>query len=116
VLSRACGYQLFAPWHVLQLVPPAVRFTVPFMCVAAFAVVLLYPEPWHEEHEMPLETCSEWRPLDGGTPWQLPHDCAGGVYVQACERTGVPPVQPDGEDAATVRVCVPFDWQAPHAE
>jgi hypothetical protein len=41
---------------------------------------------------------------------------AGGVYVQACVVTGVPPVQPDGEDVATVRVCVPFDWQVPHAE
>ena len=30
--------------------------------------------------------------------------------------TGEPPVQPAGEDEATVRVCVLFDWQAPHAE
>ena len=38
----------------------------------------------------------------------------GGTEVQACVRTGVP-VQPAGEAEATVRVCVPFDWQVPHA-
>ena len=41
----------------------------------------------------------------------------GGVDdVQDWERTGVPPVQPDGDEAATVRDCVPFDWQVPQAE
>jgi hypothetical protein len=35
--------------------------------------------------------------------------------VQDWLRTGVPPVQPAGDDADTVRVCVPFDWHAPHA-
>jgi hypothetical protein len=40
---------------------------------------------------------------------------AGGVYVQACVSTGVP-AQPAGEEDATVRVCVPFDWQAPQGE
>ncbi len=34
--------------------------------------------------------------------------------MQAWERTGVPG-QPLGEELATVRVCVPFDWQAPQA-
>jgi hypothetical protein len=32
--------------------------------------------------------------------------------VQLCESTGVPPVQPVGDEVATVRVCVLFDWQA----
>ena len=40
----------------------------------------------------------------------------GAVYVQDWERTGVPPVQPEGEEVATVRVWVPFDWQAPQVE
>jgi hypothetical protein len=40
----------------------------------------------------------------------------GAVYVQAWERTGVPPVQPDGDEVSTVRVWVLFDWQAPQAE
>ena len=39
----------------------------------------------------------------------------GGVYVQDWERTGVP-VQPDGDDAVTVRVCVPLEEHVPHAE
>ena len=30
--------------------------------------------------------------------------------------TGLPPVQPDGDEVSTVRVCVLFDWQEPHAE
>jgi hypothetical protein len=38
------------------------------------------------------------------------------VGVQACDSTGVPPVQPVGDDAVTVLVCVPFDWQVPQAE
>ena len=36
--------------------------------------------------------------------------------MQACDRTGVPPVQPAGDDVATVLVCVLLDWQAPQAE
>jgi hypothetical protein len=40
----------------------------------------------------------------------------GGVLVQLCDRTGEPPVQPLGDEAVTVRVCVPFDEQAIHAE
>ena len=36
--------------------------------------------------------------------------------MQACERTGVPPVQPAGDEDTTVRVCVLSAWQAPHAE
>ena len=36
--------------------------------------------------------------------------------MQACVVTGEPPVQPDGDELATVRVCWLFDWQAPHAE
>jgi hypothetical protein len=48
--------------------------------------------------------------------WQLPHTGVGGTYVQACDRTGVPPVQPDGEDVDTVLVCVLLDWQVPQAE
>jgi hypothetical protein len=28
----------------------------------------------------------------------------GGVYVQACDKTGDPPVQPEGNDVATVLV------------
>ena len=35
----------------------------------------------------------------------------GGVYVQDWVRTGVPPVQPDGEEVATVRVCWPVEGQ-----
>jgi hypothetical protein len=41
---------------------------------------------------------------------------AGGVYVQACEVTGEPPVQPAGDEPVTVRVWVLFGWQAPQAE
>jgi hypothetical protein len=37
------------------------------------------------------------------------------VYVQDWLRTGVP-VQPDGDDEATVRVCVPLDEHVLHAE
>jgi hypothetical protein len=36
--------------------------------------------------------------------------------VQDCVRSGDPPVHPDGDDDVTVRVCVLFDWQLPHAE
>ncbi len=35
--------------------------------------------------------------------------------MQAWESTGVPPVQPAGEEVSTVLVCVLFDWQAPQA-
>jgi hypothetical protein len=40
----------------------------------------------------------------------------GGTYVQDCDRTGVPPVQPAGDDVTTVLVWVLLDWQAPQAE
>ena len=36
--------------------------------------------------------------------------------MQDCERMGDPPAQPVGEEAVTVRVCVLFVWQLPHAE
>jgi hypothetical protein len=36
--------------------------------------------------------------------------------MQDCDRTGVPPVQPAGDDDATVLVCVLSDWQAPQPE
>jgi hypothetical protein len=55
-------------------------------------------------------------------PWHWVHvDCTRAsvtvdVGVQDCERTGVPPVQPEGDDAVTVLVCVPLDWQVPQAE
>ena len=41
---------------------------------------------------------------------------APGGGVQLWVTTGLPPVQPDGDEETTVRVCVPFAWQAPHAE
>jgi len=36
--------------------------------------------------------------------------------VQDCDTTGVPPVQPEGDDVDTVLVCVLLDWQVPQAE
>jgi hypothetical protein len=36
--------------------------------------------------------------------------------VQDWLRTGEPPVQPVGVEVSTVRVWVPFDWQAPQVE
>ena len=33
-----------------------------------------------------------------------------------CDRTGAPPVQPEGDDVSTVLVCVLLDWQVPQAE
>jgi hypothetical protein len=41
---------------------------------------------------------------------------ATGGGVQLWVRTGAPPVQPDGDELATVRVCVPLDEQVPQAE
>ena len=35
--------------------------------------------------------------------------------MQDCDTTGVPPVQPAGDDDATVLVCVPSDWHVPQA-
>ena len=68
-------------------------------------------------HESPTdETWNECWPVDGGIVWQEPHTGVGGTYVQDCDRTGVPPVQPVGDDVATVLVWVLFDWQAPQAE
>src|SRR5512143_1723789 len=41
----------------------------------------------------------------------------GCEYVHACvSGSGVPPVQPAGEDVSTVRVCVPSAWHALHPE
>ncbi len=53
--------------------------------------------------------------------WHAPHALyvkdvqAGGVYVHAWDRTGVP-VQPAGLEFTTVLVWVLFDWQEPQAE
>jgi hypothetical protein len=41
------------------------------------------------------------------------HDTGG---TQDWLRTGDPPVQPGGDEEATVRVCVPLGWHAPQAE
>jgi hypothetical protein len=38
------------------------------------------------------------------------------TYVQPCETTGEPPVQPVGDEVSTERVCVLFGWQAPQFE
>jgi hypothetical protein len=38
------------------------------------------------------------------------------MYVHDWLVTGLPPVQPGGDALVTVRVCVPFDSHAPHAE
>lgn len=38
------------------------------------------------------------------------------MYVHDWLVTGDPPVQPAGDDEATVLVCVPFGWQALQAE
>jgi hypothetical protein len=40
--------------------------------VAAFTVVEVYPAPWQVSHERDL--CLSWRPVFGGTPWQLVQD------------------------------------------
>ena len=59
------------------------------------------------------------------SPWHTVHDevtlatvtvvTGGGTEVQDWERTGVP-VQPEGDDVATVLACVLLDWQVPQAE
>ena len=36
--------------------------------------------------------------------------------MQDWESTGIPPVQPAGDEVATVLVCVLLDWQVPQAE
>jgi hypothetical protein len=36
--------------------------------------------------------------------------------VQVCDRTGVPPVQPEGDAVSCVLVWVLLDWQDPQAE
>jgi hypothetical protein len=163
-VSGAARYQLRDPWHEFEQVRLVAfqpgfddRSFTPFMCVAAFVVVELYPVPWHVAQ--PVNEWNECWPVLGGIAWQVPHDCvggvqlcvrtgvpahpagdevatvrvcvpleeqalhaeyvyvqAGGVYVQACERTGEPPAQPVGEEVATERVWVLFDWQAPQAE
>ena len=113
----AFRYQVAEPWHPVHCLVDAfqavirVPFTsfVPFMCVAALALVEVYPA-WQLPHVFPWKECC---PVEGGTPWQVLHDCVGGVHV--CVRTGVP-AQPAGVDDATVRVCVPLEEQVLHAE
>jgi hypothetical protein len=56
-----------------------------------------------------------WHPVHDDVTWASVN-VEGGVDVQACARTGVPPVQPPGDDVATVLVWVLLDRQAPHAE
>jgi hypothetical protein len=113
-------YQLLLPWHATVQFPPLnetllARFLTPFMCVAALAVVVLYPEPWQLAQEMPFDAWSEWRPFAGGIAWHVVHDVVGGGGVQLCvSAAGVPPVQPAGADDATVRVCVPLAEHALH--
>jgi hypothetical protein len=121
--SERCDYQFSEPWqelaHVLDdafqpmLVP---TLGAPFMWVVAVTPDVAYPEPWHVEHAMLRPEWSECLPEDGGAPWHVLHDCVGGVYVQDCDVTGEPPVQPEGEEVRTVRVCVLLGWQAPQAE
>jgi hypothetical protein len=69
---------------------------------------------WQVEQE--VNECFACRPVAGGVAWQVVQDCTGGVYVQDCVSTGLPPVQDAGDEPVTVRDCVPFDWHAPHAE
>ncbi len=40
-VTSADRYQFLAPWQAVQVVAAGVRFTVPFLCVAALAVVAL---------------------------------------------------------------------------
>lgn len=92
-----------------------VRSFTPFWCVAALAVVVLYPDPWQVAH-VASEACLECLPVAGGMPWQVVHDAVvGGGGVQVCDSTGVP-AQPAGEDDTTVRVCVPPVEQVLHSE
>jgi len=73
--------------------------------------------PWQVLHAYPRdETWNECAPVPGGIAWQEPHAGAGGTYVQVCDRTGVPPVQPAGDAVSCVLVWVLLDWQAPQAE
>jgi hypothetical protein len=106
-LVSTLGYQLLEPWHAFAQVPavafhPALDATsfTPFMWVAAFVVVVLYPLPWQVPH-VAREEWVECLPVAGGMEWHVPQDAGGGV--QACDRTGVP-AQPDGEEDTTVRV------------
>jgi hypothetical protein len=62
------------------------------------------------------EPCFECLPVEGGVAWQVVQDCVGGGGgVQLCDRTGVP-AQPAGDWPVTVRVWVPLEEQALHAE
>jgi|SRR6266568_1610735 len=56
------------------------------------------------------------RSLFPNTLKAVPDGVEPGTYVQDCVRVGDPPVQPEGDDDVTVRVCVLFDWQLPHPE
>ena len=82
------------------------------------AVVPEEVEPPPEEE--PLEVLPEEAEPPEDVPLEvLPEEEEGvgadGVYVQDSVSVGVPPVQPCGEDAVTVRDCVPSVWQAPQA-
>ena len=55
-----------------------------------------------------------WQPVqDVTTFWNVTGFVGGGV--QDWLRTGVPPVQPAGDEEMTVRVCVPLASHALHA-
>jgi hypothetical protein len=73
--------------------------------------------PWQVAQETLRDVWNACFPFAGGIAWQPVHDVVGGGGgVQACDSTGVPPVQPAGADDATVRVCWPLAEQALHAE
>jgi hypothetical protein len=57
-----------------------------------------------------------WHPVQDETMFALVTGLAGAGGVQACDRTGEPPVQPLGDEAVTVRVCVPPAEQVLQAE
>ncbi len=49
-------------------------------------------------------TVSPWHPVQDEVTLALVIVGAGGTYVQDCDRTGDPPVQPEGDDVSTVLV------------
>src|SRR5512138_2089681 len=84
--------------------------TVPFMCVAAFTVVLLYPVPWHRLHA--YSECSRCSPESGGEPWQR-------LQPVACEAVERPqlshPWQPIADEQVRVDAFQPetvTSWRA----
>ena len=72
-------YHFSLPWQELaqlrvegaQPLDVAISLT-PLLWVAAFTVVVVYPDPWHTEQAR--ERCSRCSPEAGGTPWQLVQD------------------------------------------